>query len=397
MRAAGVSDLALLADFSGRKLISSDGGAVTLPAFVLGDRPICTLRLFDRPESELALPVRTLNATLGKVMEPPVSGTFTLRVGVDESSELAVGATAEQVEAALIEVGQEVDEVQLATPSCWLARLAFPGPVPLTVGQNTLAPVSFARVRAFQQNADWWHEIRLIQAPLAWNEEGFERVLPPAPDVRRIREGSAGTETEPELNELQALHVSSNFRGTYFLRWNFRTTRPIGIDDGPEEIAEALNGMFADGGKRFAATNPEPDNAYIEFIGPLAGESQPLITVEVNSFPPGVITFTLPLDRAELAAALRTVAEIELPLEVELELVDEGENPEHRSCAYGGAITWGAECPDVWSTRLRRHHRLSLNSVFTSLRRSTSLTLKTSDGDRTSCRVVSSFEIPWAL
>jgi hypothetical protein len=118
------------------------------------------------------------------------------------------------------------------------------------------------------------------------------------------------------MNELQALHVPSNFRGTYFLRWNFRTTSPIGIDDGPEEIAEALNAMFADAGKRFAATNPEADNAYIEFIGPLAGESQPLITVEVNSFSPGVITFTLPLDRAELAAALRTVAEIELPLEV---------------------------------------------------------------------------------
>src|SRR6266540_3984222 len=98
-----MSDLALFADFPGRKLISSDGGAVTLPLFVLGDRPICTLRLFDRPESELReldLPVRTLNATLGKVMESPVLGTFTLRVGVDESSELTVGATAEQVEAA---------------------------------------------------------------------------------------------------------------------------------------------------------------------------------------------------------------------------------------------------------------------------------------------------------
>jgi hypothetical protein len=30
----------------------------------------------------------------------------------------------------------------------------------------------------------------------------------------------------------------------------------------------------------------------------------------------------------------------------------------HRACAYGGEITWGADCPDVWSTGLRRHHRL---------------------------------------
>ena len=92
-----------------------------------------------------------------------------------------------------------------------------------------------------------------------------------------------------------------------------------------QPLAAALNAMF-EKGKRFEATNPEPDNAYVEFIGELAGSPQPLITVEVNTFAPGVLTFTLPLDRAEMAAALRAVAEIEVPFEVEAEIVDDGED-----------------------------------------------------------------------
>ena len=61
--------------------------------------------------------------------------------------------------------------------------------------------------------------------------------------------------------------------------------------------------MFSSSGKRFEATNPEPDHAYVEFVGELAGAPQPLISVEVNTFQPGVVTFYLPLDRADLAAA----------------------------------------------------------------------------------------------
>ncbi len=185
-------------------------------------------------------------------------------------------------------------------------------------------------MRQFKQLGVWWFECRLIQAPLAFNS-GHERVLPAPPTVRRIREGSAGSETEPPVNELQALHLPPDFRGTYFLRWNYRVSKLLGIEDGPDEIAGALNAMFESGSASpasdpFEVTNPEPDNAYIEFVGELAGSSQPLITVEVNTFAPGVLTFTLPLDRAEMAAALRSVAEIEVPFEVEVEIVEDGED-----------------------------------------------------------------------
>jgi hypothetical protein len=179
-------------------------------------------------------------------------------------------------------------------------------------------------VRQFKQLGVWWFECRLIQAPLAFNS-GHERVLPTPPTIRRVREGNGGSETEPPSNEIQALHLPPDFRGTYFLRWNYRVSKLLGIEDGPDEIAAALNAMF-EKGKRFEATNPEPDNAYVEFIGELAGSPQPLITVEVNTFAPGTLTFTLPLDRAETAAALRSVAEIEVPFEVEAEIVEDGED-----------------------------------------------------------------------
>ena len=151
-----------------------------------------------------------------------------------------------------------------------------------------------------------------------------DRVLPAPPAVQRIRSGS--TDGDFKQNEVQALIVPSAFRGTYYLRWDFRTTKLLGIDDGPQEIAAALNAMFPRGGSHFDVTNPEPDRAYIEFIGELGGAPQPLIEVSVHSFDPGVLTFTLDLARSELASALRDTAQVELPFEVELEVVEEGED-----------------------------------------------------------------------
>lgn len=218
-------------------------------------------------------------------------------------------------------------EVSSPAASCWLFRLATGAAFALTAGpddDNRLRPASDVRVRMFQDfGGEHWCEVRLIQLPLATNEEGFEMVLPPPPSVRRIHAGAAGDDTTPPLNELQALFLPADFRGTYFLKWNFRKTRALGINDGPDEIAEALNATFAPSTAiRFLASNPEPDHAYIEFSGPLAGAPQALLSAEVNTFNPGVLTFLLPLDRAEMEAALRAVAEITVPLEIEVELGD---------------------------------------------------------------------------
>lgn len=222
--------------------------------------------------------------------------------------------------------GAAIVECEKPVAGCWLFRLADNAQTDLEAAENTLRPESFVRFRRFIQSGVWWHEVQLIQAPLAWNEDGHERVLPPPPSVSRVREGKAATAVEPEQNEIQDIFFPPDFRGTYFLRWNFRVTRVLGNEDGPTEIADALNSMFESGGERFAVTNVEPFHEYVEFIGSLGGEAQPLITVEVNTFQPGVLNFALPLDRANLAAELRLKPEIEVPLEVEAEIVDNAED-----------------------------------------------------------------------
>jgi len=302
---------------------------VTLSPFVLGDQLRCSLRTYERSESgdlrERDLRVRTLRASIGRVLTAPTAGSFKLWIGDTDTPEINFDATAEVFKTAAQGSGI-IDTVESPAAGTWVVkttRADSEGPWPITVHTNKLGPISFVRVRQFKQFGVWWFECRLIQAPLAFNS-GHERVLPTPPSIRRIRAGDNGTETQPPINEIQALHLPPDFRGTYFLRWNYRISKLLGIEDGPDEIAAALNAMF-EKGKRFEATNPEPDNAYVEFIGELAGSPQPLITVEVNTFAPGVLTFTLPLDRAEMAAALRAVAEIEVPFEVEAEIVDDGE------------------------------------------------------------------------
>jgi hypothetical protein len=78
-----VSQIALYADLAARKLVSRDGGAVTLPSLVFGDRCLCPLSLLERAGEvdlrEKQLNFRTLNASIGKTLEPPAGGAFTLR------------------------------------------------------------------------------------------------------------------------------------------------------------------------------------------------------------------------------------------------------------------------------------------------------------------------------
>jgi len=74
-----VSDLDLYADLIMRKLFARDGGAVALAPFVLGDQVRCTLRTYERSESgdlrERDLRLRTLRASVGKVLAAPTTGS----------------------------------------------------------------------------------------------------------------------------------------------------------------------------------------------------------------------------------------------------------------------------------------------------------------------------------
>jgi hypothetical protein len=325
--------LHLYADVTSRKLVGRDGGSAELPTLILGDSLPCTLAIFERVGSELreVTPhIRTMRVSLGPTLEPPASGAFTLTSGANTSAAIAFNASADQFYSALVAtVIPTISTVQAPAPSCWLFRTAAGTQVAFSGAAETLSPTSFVRTRAVQRGAVWWHEVRLIQSPLAFSGL-HEHVLPPAPSVTRIQAGGSDTEYVT-INEIQAIHIPPEFLandGGYVVKFDGRQTTVLGPTDGPEELATALNAMWPDTKTRFRVTLAIADTPHVEFIGELGNAGQPLMTTEVKVHGPGDLTFTLDLATAELAAALRTVPEIEVPLEIELELVAAGEDPE---------------------------------------------------------------------
>lgn len=327
-----MSKLLLYTDLSRHQLVTRDGGTYTLPSLTLGDTALFALRFLDRDDAgtlrEQEFHLRTLRASIGPVLAAPDSGTFSLRLApTHETTPLSADASADAIRAAIRALPEtSVYPLAEVAPSadrgCWLFRFDHDGPVPLEVGTNRLAPRSFVRVRAFESNHRWWHELRLIVAPLVFTGS-HERVLPEAPTIRRIRTGAPRIEgSSINTNEVQALKVPTDFQGTYYLQFDYRSSRLIGIDDGPDEIASALNAMWTDGKARFVVTNPEENHAYIEFVGPLEASPQPLIAVSVHTFRQGDVTFSLDLKNADLAEALRSASTVQLPFEVEAEVVD---------------------------------------------------------------------------
>ena len=332
-----MSKFLLYADLSRRQLVSSDGGTFSLPSLTLGDTATFALRVLDRDSAgtlaQRSLTVRTLRASIGPVLQAPAVGMFTLRFAPGhETLQIAPDASAEAIRSAVRSLPEiatyPLAEVITGTDrGVWILRFETAGPVPIEVATNRLTPRAFVRVRAYQTNEVWWHELRLIVTPLVFTGS-HDRVLPDAPEITRIRAGSPRVEeSTANTNEVQALHVPTDFKGTYYLQFDYRSSRLIGIDDGPDQIAEALNAMWTDGKTRFVVTNPETNHAYIEFTGPLEAWPQPLITISVHTFEVGDLTFSLNLKTAELASALRAVPSIQLPLEVEIEAVDDNADP----------------------------------------------------------------------
>ena len=133
--------------------------------------------------------------------------------------------------------------------------------------------------------------------------------------------GSSATTIWPEI---QALKILPTFKGTYQIRRGFKKTRELSVDDGPEEIQDALS-VLADDEGSFSVSNPATNIAHITFNGSMAGIDQELLEVAVFSAPPGDPTVTLDLNTAEIAAALRGAAEIKPDLEIEITVRDEND------------------------------------------------------------------------
>lgn len=351
-----MSDVNLYVEFQSKAFIASDGGSPDALAFVLGDKVSIRCDIMDKGSGSLKNAndkfIRSVRASVGPRMTPPSAGSFKLLVGASfgtatATAAIAWNASADDVKAA---IGSSAAEVAKPSESCWLVRLSTGKlfmPSNTTSGANTLFPGAFVRVREEDISSDivWW-EVRLITEPYAFSGL-FDRELSPPPEMIRIRGGAPEIlGTQAGANEVQALTLPNNYAGTYFLRFNYLTTRILGIQDGIDAIASALNALYNDGKVRFQVTNPEDDKAYIEFVGEFAKTAQPLIEAVPYSFFPGGLLFTLDFATASAETALRTAPNgvlSDVPFEIELEVFDSQADLENLEMK-GRKITFQTVC-----------------------------------------------------
>ncbi|MGB8167619.1 MAG: hypothetical protein WCF18_09010 [Chthoniobacteraceae bacterium] len=334
-----MSDIALplFVETISQTLVDSDGSAFTLPDAKLSDTWICSLRFLETTTQdpvEKQLNVVGIRAAIGPVLAPPTAGKFKLNVVGNNTAAIDYGATAEELLTALGEgVGLSCSK---PTAGCWIVRLTDDGeeaaglePADDSVAEyNTLVPQSFVRIRAYEDNSVWYHEIRLVQAPYAFADSA-EDTLPDPPRVTRVLSGAGETGTEAAKNEIQKLYVPNNFKGTFYFTWEGYRSAVLGGEAlTVETVADALNGMFDRDVAHFQVTNPEKRYAYIEFIGALEGAAQDLIEVELVTTPPAALNFRLQLDRAAASAALRVDKTAATTFEIEVRYVGANETIE---------------------------------------------------------------------
>lgn len=315
-------------DLTNRRLNSTIGGsALTLPELVQGDEIRLGLRFTEQIEgttTEVQRTLHSIRASIGLVDARPTGGTFQLSVnGTAAGSPLPFDATAAQVQTALD--GAYASAVTVtAKDGSWLVDVSDAAEADLIVTGTSvnLEPSCHVRVRSYLVGSKKRHEIRLISSPFAATSN-FANILPAQPEIIRIQEG--GSDATTTWDEIQALKVNPYFRGTYQLRRGYKRSGELSIEDGPDEIQDAI-AKLADEDGTFTVTNPTNNTAHITFGGSMGGLSQELLDVEVFSAPPGDPTFVLNLNTAELADALRAVENITTAvLEVEMTIEDEND------------------------------------------------------------------------
>lgn len=334
------------ANLQTRRPASGVGGAeVAVPDLLAGQQWQIALRFTDAVDGvfgEIRPAVRSLRASLGPLDARPTGGSFRLQVGsgvstsANTTAPLPANATAAQVAAALnaLSGGGAFYSVDFDAGS-YLVRPSGGQLVTLTARQNVLRPISAVRVRAYQVDGAWVHEVRLIQAPYAFADNAAQ-ALPAPPYVQTVVDGYTSPDQTWKIDEVQELILPPEFRSTYRLTFNYaggvantglpRKTRVLGIEDGPEELQAALNAILTDLAGydgNVQVSNPTSNVARITFGGEaLSGVNVPTLGVEAFPLPgdEGDWNFTLDLNRSEMWVALRGAESVTVPFEVEADV-----------------------------------------------------------------------------
>lgn len=328
---------ALLFADVGTKILSGTlgGSAFSWPKLIQEDDVRISLRFTKRVNGEVLEVDRTvesLRVTLGRDDARPTWGKVRLKVGSaggvigsNVTAEIPFNATEDEVASAfdaLTDLTEDETPVDVRQANgSWHVTFADGSEKTISLYETSLFPVSFLRFRVQTVAGKAVHEIRFTQAPLALTTS-WAAVVPPEPTITALRDGGSEIGVA-EWNEVQRLRIPPEFRGTFQIARGFKKTDLLSVEDGVEEIAEALKKIADDDGV-FLVTNPTGNDIHIEFSGTsMEGQNQDLLVVSVYDAPPGDPTFTLSLNTAELSTLLNNAKSEKLPLEIHLVLVDE--------------------------------------------------------------------------
>lgn len=340
----------LYCDLTNKKLRRSLGG----PEFSFGTLPhigVIALGLrFSKQVGtrhiEIYPTVNSIRAVIGPLDQRPEAGQFSLKVG---SGTATLGTNLTPL------LDHNISATDLATALNALSVVGTAAVVAdddtyvitgisdaITVVQNTLRPISFVRVKSYEVNGATTQTIRLQRAPFA-KTDSYEEIVPTPPTVVRIQAGGDidGT-TYPEI---QKLTIPLEFNGGYRLRREdpVRKSPLLGVADGPEEVAAAINptsdsvGLADDADGLFVVEeHPTEPAMLISYLGSMAGDSPDLMTVEVFDAPPADHWIYLNPQTAMTEEALRDtdlIRRVPIEIHANLEVEDETDRP---YCLYQG-------------------------------------------------------------
>lgn len=287
--------------------------------------------------------VQGLRALVGEVDLRPVSGSFTVKVDGEETASISYDAVAPDYQTALNDL-PSLSGVTVEEDDGTFVVKGIPHATPITVEDNSLRPMSFVRVHAYTVDAVEIQTIRLMRTPLAYTDD-YRQEVPPAPSIEAVTDGS--TADGVIINEVQQLNVPVEFNGQYRIKTadNIQKSDILGVADGPEEIATAINpksngshGLASDDDGVLLVTEHRTEPAVlIEFAGSMEGTDVDLLTVDVISAPPGDYYMDLRLDTVAMTQALRSVDQIKAPLEIYVDVDVDGETEPW--LVYRGSLT----------------------------------------------------------
>lgn len=341
----------LYCDLTNGKLRRSLGGAEfsfgTIPHIGILALGLRFSRQVGNRHVEIFPEVEEIRALMGPLDERPETGQFSLKIGggapvlgTNLTTLLDHNLSAEDLQTALRATTAASAAVVLEDDATFVVTGVAD---PITVAANTLRPISFVRIQSYEVDGAATQAIRLQRAPFAFTDTTVERV-PRAPYVERIQAG--GIVDETDYPEIQKITVPIEFNGSYRIRRSdpVRKSKLLGVGDGPEEIAAAMNPtaesvVLADDldGVFLVDEHPTDPAMLVTFEGSMKGIGQDLLEIEVFDPPPADHWIFLNPQTAMTEEALRDRNLIRrVPVEIHADLQLPDDDTVRPYCLYRG-------------------------------------------------------------